>query len=331
MLFSIAVAVAAAIGLVMQLTGEESGWGLSGFADEIALLIAGPALAAFARYRFKVNAKLGEAALVEQAASPAPVPESTGIGIADPDAETPRLRKLALRATVLAPLCLPLAAAGIYVVALPSIQSAALLEHGNRVNGTVVDVPDRGYMWVEYWVRTERREVLIDKHYDHEYEPYQFVTVYYDPDDPGRARTDVESNTKEFGKAGAFLLSPGIVGFVCAVLSAKGWRRRYRLVAATGWRPAIATVKRDYSRGSWHQFGIHLVFEDGSETVVRAVGWSVRSPFWYRKKPGIRVQVGGEGGDMVVLFPRGGPSGKPYVVPVGTSPDSDVARRKAEV
>ncbi|WP_410665589.1 DUF3592 domain-containing protein [Amycolatopsis sp. lyj-84] len=331
MLFSIAVASAAAIGLVLQSTGEESGWGISGFADEIALLIAGPALAAFAGHRFKVNGKLLEAALAERAASPVPVPESTGIGVADPDAETPRLRKLALRSTVLAPLCLPLVAAGIYVIALPSIQSAGLLEHGNRVNGTVVDVPDRGYMWVEYWVRTERREVLIDKHYDHEYEPYQSVVVYYDPEDPDRARTDVESNTEDFGKAGVFLLAPGFVGFVCSVLSAKGWRHRHRLVTETGWRPAIATVKRDYTIGSGQQFEIHLVFEDGSQTVVRSAGWSVRSAIWYRSKPGTRVQVGGEGGDVVVLFPRGGLSGKPYVVPAGTTRDSDEARPKTKV
>lgn len=313
MLMSLAFTGAAAIGLVLQLTGEESGWGLFGFTDEIVLLTAGPLSAVFARHRMKVNARLVEAAPT----IPMPAPEATGIGIADPDAETPRLRKLARRSTVLAPLFLPVFAAGIAIMASPWIQSADLLETGNRVNGTVMDVPGRGYVWVEYWVRNERREVLVDKHYDHEYEPYQSVLVFYDPDDPDRMRLERETNTQEFGKAGAFPMSIGLVGFVCSFLSAKGWRRRHRLVVEAGWRPAIATVKRDYDRVSWQQLGIHLVFEDGSETVVRSPAWSARSAFWYRKRPGTRVQVGGAGGQMVVLFPRGFPGRRPYAVPAG--------------
>lgn len=329
MLMSIALTGAAAIGLIMGISDDETEWGYPGFSDEIVLLIVGTLLTVFARQHVKANARLAESAPEDQAPVPAPPLGGVGIGLVDPAAETPRLRRFGLWSAVLAPLFLPLVAAGIYVIALPWIESAELLDTGKRANGTVVEVPDRGSMWVEYWVRGERRESLIRKHYDHEYEPYQSVMVLYHPEDRARVRTDVEANTQRFGKAGAFPLAIGAVGFVCSVRAAAGWRRRYRLVTAAGWRPALATVTRDYDRTARHPLAIHLAFEDGTELVARSVSWTIRSPFVFRKVPGTQVHVGGEGQDMVVLFYRGWMTLKPYSVPVRA--DLPKVRRKAKV
>ncbi|UMP00230.1 DUF3592 domain-containing protein [Amycolatopsis sp. EV170708-02-1] len=254
------------------------------------------------------------------------VPETPTIGVADPAAETPRLKRLALRSAVLAPMFLLVFVAGIFIVVSPWTRSAALLETGNRVNGTVVDIPDRGHMRVEYWVRTERREVLVHKHHDHEYEPYGSVMVFYDPANPGRMRLENETNAEPFGKAGVFPLAIGFVGAVCSGLSAAGWRRRYHLVRASGWRPAVATVKRDRSGDRRHPLVIHLVSEDGTESVAWATAWCARSPFRYRNWGATPVQVGGEGGDLVVLFPRGMMSGKPYPIPARTEPIGEATR-----
>ncbi|WP_125735289.1 hypothetical protein [Amycolatopsis sp. WAC 04197] len=119
-----------------------------------------------------------------------------------------------------------------------------------------------------------------------------------------------------FGKLGVLPTAFGLVGFVGSLMSAAGWRARHRAVQSTGWRPARATVRPDYEGlGNRLPPATYLTFDDGTETVVRSVGWSIRSCRRFRKNPGLRVRVGGEGANMVVLFPRGRISRRPYAFP----------------
>lgn len=120
-----------------------------------------------------------------------------------------------------------------------------------------------------------------------------------------------------FGKLGVPPTAFGLVGFVGSLMSAAGWRARHRAVHATGWRPARATVRPDYEGLTLRlPPATYLTFDDGTETVVRSVGWTIRSCRRFRKNPGLRVWAGGEGADMVVLFPRGRTSLRPYAFPV---------------
>ncbi|MBB5851494.1 hypothetical protein ACFQ05_38620 [Amycolatopsis umgeniensis] len=107
------------------------------------------------------------------------------------------------------------------------------------------------------------------------------------------------------------------LGGVAAGLAMKeAWRRRYRSVLATGWRPATVTVKVDYEKtnpeGEPRIFDVK--FPDGERIRLRGLQFTSRTGHRFGWRPDIPVWIGGEGESVVVLFPRG-PSVPPCAVP----------------
>ncbi len=116
-------------------------------------------------------------------------------------------------------------------------------------------------------------------------------------------------------------LALGAVIGINSLLAATRWPRRYRSVVTTGWREARATGEPRVlapHRGS--PADLRLVFSDGSETHVSTWDSTCHVVRPYRDRRDVPVWVGGEGEDMVVLFPYGRLSAKRYAVPAAEMP-----------
>ncbi|AUI60538.1 hypothetical protein [Amycolatopsis sp. BJA-103] len=110
-------------------------------------------------------------------------------------------------------------------------------------------------------------------------------------------------------------------GVVAGLFTKEAWRRRYRSVLATGWRPATVTVKVDYEatnpEGEPRIFAVK--FPDGERIRLHGLRFTSRTGHRFGWRPDVPVWIGGEGESMVVLFPRG-PSVPPCAVPVRSLP-----------
>ncbi|MFD6073620.1 hypothetical protein [Amycolatopsis lurida] len=73
---------------------------------------------------------------------------------------------------------------------------------------------------------------------------------------------------------------------------------------------------------------LHLVFDDGSETVLRPTTWTLRSCRRYRENPDAKVWVAGEGEDFVVLFTDGWVAPLPYAFPARPAFPSETTSRE---
>ncbi|WP_410599917.1 hypothetical protein [Amycolatopsis sp. lyj-90] len=109
-------------------------------------------------------------------------------------------------------------------------------------------------------------------------------------------------------------------GVVAGLFTKEAWRRRYRSVLATGWRPATVTVERKDTAVPGDEPWIYDVkFPDGERNRLRGLQFTFRTGHRFGWRPDVPVWIGGEGESMVVLFPRG-PSVPPCAVPVRSLP-----------
>jgi len=122
------------------------------------------------------------------------------------------------------------------------------------------------------------------------------ITLAYAPGDPRRLVV-IEGRVQGLPDTG--LLTPlsfsAFLGFPACLGAAWLWRSRYRSASRTGLREATATV-----RPGWLFPKIDVYFEN--EYKFLATRRSLRIAPRVRKVP---VFVGGEGTDMIVIFPRG--------------------------
>ncbi|MEV7548866.1 hypothetical protein AB0N89_04500 [Amycolatopsis sp. NPDC089917] len=103
-------------------------------------------------------------------------------------------------------------------------------------------------------------------------------------------------------KSGYEVLVPlslvAFLGFPASSYAAWLWSERYRSASRTGLREAKATV-----RPGWPFPEIDLYFEEGYKFL--ATRWSLRIAPRFEGFEKVPVFVGGEGTDMIVIFPRG--------------------------
>ena len=251
----------------------------------------------------------------------------------DLDAETARLRTLALRSAGLVLVWLAVLAGVVAGFAAPSASADHLLKTGVRVTGQVLDVyrhsrsPDT--IRVAYPVGYDGcRYADIVRDSGRQYTPGQQITVIYDRADPDRVRTPDETNSDR-SWTGVLVIGTiaGMSGPVCSVVAAVNWRRRYRAVRATGWRLASVTVKPDYLVRGRHLPDIDVQYRDGSRIMLRAAT-SSHGSVPPADRPNQRAWAGGTGRDMVVLFPHGRWRKAPYAVPAYALTMRSGARRR---
>ena len=116
-------------------------------------------------------------------------------------------------------------------------------------------------------------------------------------------------------------LAFGAVIGLNSLSAAARWPRRYRSVVATGWRVARATGEPRFLapyRGS--PADLRLDFPDGSELHVATWDSTCHVVRPYRDRKDVPVWVGGEGEDMIVLFPYSRISAERYAVPAAEMP-----------
>ncbi|RSM47603.1 DUF3592 domain-containing protein [Amycolatopsis balhimycina DSM 5908] len=228
----------------------------------------------------------------------------------DVPGDTAVLRTAGRRAWAICAICAVLAPLGVMSFHAENTAADELLAHGTRVPGVVVSVRQHAKGGVSMVVRFAAggtdRTAGIDRGSDRDYRPGDLVTVVYDPADPDRVRTTEEANHDQFGYfLGLVLLLASAVGTARFAVVARGWQRRYRAVAETGWHPGTVD-------GFWALRQLTARFEDGSRLGLRGVlSWrtySLRNEF-----DDVPVLVGGTGLDMVVLVSR---DGRSHAVPV---------------
>ncbi|OOC03119.1 hypothetical protein B0293_29635 [Amycolatopsis azurea DSM 43854] len=136
---------------------------------------------------------------------------------------------------------------------------------------------------------------------------------------PGYDETSAGHGLLVFGSIVA--LAFGLVVGLNSLLAALRWPRRYRSVAETGWREARATGRaRTLAPYRGSPADLRLQFADGTEMHVETWDSTCHVARPYRDRRDVPVWVGGEGGDIVVLFPRGRFSPKRYSVPASALP-----------
>ncbi|MFJ1764005.1 DUF3592 domain-containing protein [Amycolatopsis sp. NPDC088138] len=245
-------------------------------------------------------------------------PEETPPEVTQPDpaAEVPRLRVLARRALVITVLWL-VAAGGVFAgLVAYEYPARALLRDGVHVTGKVLWFADHPRaIRVSYDVRGEPVYATIPVTSGRRYTVGGTLTVIYDPANPSRARTTLEDRLDPFVPVLCWVLGLFLLAFAGVSLAATaGWRRRYRAVLRTGWRPAAVTVRPDYPvRTLRHLPDLLVEYRDGSRAELRAsMSCHGSTHLWHQ--PARPAWVGGSGPDMVVLFSRGDRR-RPYAVP----------------
>ncbi|WP_370643398.1 DUF3592 domain-containing protein [Amycolatopsis sp. DSM 110486] len=168
----------------------------------------------------------------------------------------------------------------------------------------VDDHPLRGspYLAVDYLGWGTARQATIDHDSDTRYFVGEVLTVYYDPADPGRARTDDDRND---GFALALLGGVTLCSLCClpwAVVFPVLLALRHRAARRSGWEPVEVTA---FSDGSLVLAGRERT-ATGTSTVTRR-----RCPY-LEGKPS-RGWVAGEGRRLVLVIPRG--TG-PFAIPL---------------
>jgi len=247
--------------------------------------------------------------------------ERDGQGAIDLDAETARLRPLALRSLGLVVLWVVVLAGVVAGAVAMGTAADHLLKTGVRVSGEVLGAyrhsKGEDTLHVAYRVGYgDLRFADITWDSDREYTKGQQITVIYDRADPGRVRTIDETNDDPVWMWGlAIGMIAGVSGLVFSLFAAVNWRRRHRAVSATGWRIASVTVVPDYPvRRNRHMPDIEVAYRDGTRITLRAVTSSHGSvPLKHEKNR--RAWIGGTDRDMVVLFPHGRWRPPPYAVP----------------
>ncbi|MEV6825330.1 DUF3592 domain-containing protein [Amycolatopsis sp. NPDC051102] len=240
----------------------------------------------------------------------------------DLDAETARLRLLALRSAGLV-LVWTAVLAGV-VAGLVALSASAdhLLKTGARVTGEVLAVSkhsrSQDTIRVVYPVGDDDGYRYADIVWDsgRPYTKGQRITVIYDKADPARVRTPDEPNDDQT-LTWVLLIGAcaGVSGLVLSVIAAVNWRRRHRAVLATGWRIASVTVVPDYPvRRNRHMPDIEAEYRDGTRMTLRAA-MSTHGSVPLKHEPNRRAWIGGTDRDMVVLFPNGRWRPGPYTVP----------------
>ncbi|MEC3977792.1 hypothetical protein [Amycolatopsis sp. H20-H5] len=236
------------------------------------------------------------------------LPSDCGV---DLDAQTPRLRTLALRAAAITGLWL-IAVAFVVLSAVRTSEeaqhelSAWTPSHGmvigySKTNGTV----DVSYPTGKSLLTAE---VPASGHF---YSMATPVEVRYDPVDPARVRTVDDIKVDEFLWPFLIPIALLLLGTGFAVKAALGWFQRYRAVRRTGWHPASVQVHR-MARASPL---IDVQYPKAGEIVLRGIQ-STRRALRYAEDERQRAWVGGERRAMVVLFPRDHLGKRPYAVPV---------------
>jgi hypothetical protein len=283
---------------------------------EIGVIVVSASLALFTGLRGqrlgRQAADLDEELSVHETPWLPPEKDPAGPGV---KAMTPRLGLYSRRAAVL---CLAWVAAfllGVGGFVLMDESAQRLLADGVRTPGTVVDVhnPRKGTptITVQYRRGGALWEAGISRDSELDYTPGQRVTVIYDPADPGHVRTTEEPNDNALLTffSGALVVGGGLL-IPFAAVAAVRWRRRHRAVRESGWRHGLATVSQPTSQRA----EIIVRYRDGTRITLKAA-MSTHTPVsgtFYD----VRVWVGGEGRDMVVLLPRGRIRNGPHAVPV---------------
>ncbi|MFI5609803.1 DUF3592 domain-containing protein [Amycolatopsis sp. NPDC051903] len=228
------------------------------------------------------------------------------------------LRRRFWRAVVAATvwfLVIPAAAVGITVL---QNSSDWLLQNGSTARGEVVAVrtPVSGHgtptIIVAYLAGDVYEQQEINRDSGAGYTVGQAVTVYYDPADPERARTDAEQNLSD-GRMGVFVVPLVLVLIFLpfAVAYAVGWAGRRRAARRTGWAPVAAQVFD--SSGGYHL--LRLEFPGGAHLVARTVA-AVRGRYSFLRKGPFEAWVAGEGRRLVLVLPSGPRGPTPYAVPL---------------
>ncbi|MFC9254941.1 DUF3592 domain-containing protein [Amycolatopsis thailandensis] len=179
--------------------------------------------------------------------------------------------------------------------------SVELARTGIQAEGTVQKVeraskPNRVNVTLFYYAGSKSHTTTESFGAALGYEVGDKITLAYAPGDPQRI-VMIERRVQGLPDTG--LLIPlsfsAFLGFPACLGAAWLWRSRYRSASKTGLREATATV-----RPGWLFPKIDVYFEDDYKFL--ATRRSLRIAPKVRKAP---VFVGGEGTDMIVIFPRG--------------------------
>ncbi|MEV4601495.1 DUF3592 domain-containing protein [Amycolatopsis sp. NPDC049253] len=210
-----------------------------------------------------------------------------------------RAVRLRIRREVAAAMLWALGGGGACRAQLVDALSDALLGQWVAVPARVTAVDDhplRGspYLAVDYLGWGTARQATIDHDSDTRYFVGEVLTAYYDPADPGRARTDGDRND---GFALALLRGVTLCSLCClpwAVVFPVLLALRHRAARRSAWEPVEVTA---FSDGSLLLAGRERT-ATGTSTVTR------RCCPYLEGKPS-RGWVAGEGRRLVLVIPRG--------------------------
>ncbi|WP_410665593.1 DUF3592 domain-containing protein [Amycolatopsis sp. lyj-84] len=290
-------------------------------AANITILVVASVSAVFAAWRARVNG----ARSVVPVGSGEWLPPEEDLPVdnrVDLEREISRLRTLRFRAFLIALGWAAVHIGGFLGMVGVERSAAELLETGAQVPGRVASLhdPDGGRggrsMEVNYVVGGRRYNTDVSLETDQRYVTGESVTVVYDRSEPGRMRTLEEPNENQFWVGVSVTVAiVALIAVPFSLVAAGAWRRRHRSVLATGWRTASVTVAPDYPIRSGRKMpSIEVEYRDGSRITLRA-STSTHGSTPLRKRPKRWAWVGGEGRDMVVLFPHGRWREPPYAVP----------------
>ncbi|MFE0027406.1 DUF3592 domain-containing protein [Amycolatopsis sp. NPDC059021] len=243
-------------------------------------------------------------------------------GVFDPGAELRRVRMMTWRALGFVVLSCAILLAALWCLAALVRAPSRLLETGQRVPGSVLEVEKhRGTgvvaIQVRYPVGDTTRVARIATQGGRSYSAGQPVTVIYDPGNPGHVRTPGEPN-EEWVVIG-LCTAAGLVALLsvpASLAAATGWWRRYRAVRRTGWRAAAVAVRPGPPLLTWLAPDLHVRFRDGGGMVLgAAVSTHQISRVDRDLRRDGRVWVGGTGRHVVVMVRREALPGL-YVLPV---------------
>ncbi|QYN16970.1 DUF3592 domain-containing protein [Amycolatopsis sp. DSM 110486] len=188
-----------------------------------------------------------------------------------------------------------------------------LLDHGDEATGKVVAVhtPRDGdgtpTITVSYTAAGVPEQAEINRDSDREYEVGEPISVFYDPADPARVRTEDEQNVGD-GWMAVFSVPLIFVAILLplTITLAVGWARRRRLARRTGWRPVRIQA---HDRADHAQV---VRFTVGGRRVVARTTSLTRVLREGSRRAGARVA--GSGLRFVLVLPRGSRRGGPRVV-----------------